>query len=127
MCCILGPCYPSTPSITVYIHKTLKCPSFPLLPLSTPPPNPKSALLDHDLFLFLRYDHMFYILDFTSKQFYMVFVFFFLAYFSSGRISSSIHFVANGISLSCLWLSNIALYLYIYTTSSESIHLSMDI
>ena len=40
-------------------------------------------------------------------------------------ISGSIHVAANGIISFFLWLSSIPLYLY--TTSSLSVHLSMDI
>ena len=50
-CCTLGPRCPSIPNMTVYIQKT---PQMPIHPTSSPfcTGNPKSASIDHDLFLF---------------------------------------------------------------------------
>ena len=72
LCCTVGSHCPSIPNIRICIQKSPKRPIHP-----TPFPfslgNPKSALLGHDLFLFvclfvcIRYDHLFHILDSANK------------------------------------------------------------
>ena len=60
--------------------QTPDCPSIPLPPPS--PQEPQVCLLGRDLFLFCKKDHLCHILDCTNKWYHMIFVFFFLAYFT---------------------------------------------
>ena len=95
---------------------------FILLPHHFPPGNYyKFAFYISDSTSVLKISSFVLFLDVTYKW-YHIFVFLPLTYFTPSRF---IHVTTNGVILFFLWQSNIPLY--IFTTSSLSIHLQMKI
>ena len=96
--------------------------------LHTPVPFGSHRFIFQDcvsLFMFCKWLHLYLFVDSTYKWYHMMFVFLCLIASLSMKISKSIHVAANDIIYSFLWLKNTLLY--ICTTSSLSIPLSMDI
>ena len=105
---------PHISNIRVCIQKPrTACPSHSL-PL--PPGNHKSALLGHDLFLLCKQDHLCHILDSTNQGHHVVFVLFFLAFFTQYEYLQFHPFCCKWHQFIFLWLSSIPLC--ICTTTS---------
>ena len=111
-------------SINTSLHLLIPNSQSNLLPCPTPLETTDVCSVFLILFLFHRWVHLRHILDSTYKWYDMVFLFFWLTSLSRTLIiSSCIPVAADGIISSFLWLSSIPLY--ICTTPSLSIHLSM--